>query len=172
MYPNDRDSYPNDCDTRIRTIVCHGTSACHRPKGLKSRISPTYSSPGRATRSRGQDDKGRKGAARFLQSRNPERIEEALGSVYASAGLFASLDGPWALPAVWAARSLPCSTCITACWTNRSSTVGMPSFRTPPSGLGISTRLTGNPHRLPRAPPDLQPVPLMDMGFAVICPLA
>jgi site-specific DNA recombinase len=32
---------------------------------------------------------------------------------------------------------------ITACWTKRSSTVGMPSFRTPPSGLGISTRLTG-----------------------------
>jgi hypothetical protein len=26
---------------------------------------------------------------------------------------------------------------------NRSSTVGIPSFRTPPSGLGISTRLTG-----------------------------
>jgi hypothetical protein len=25
----------------------------------------------------------------------------------------------------------------------RSNTVGMPSFRTPPSGLGISTRLTG-----------------------------
>ena len=24
------------------------------------------------------------------------------------------------------------------------STVGMPSFRTPPSGLGISTRLTGD----------------------------
>jgi hypothetical protein len=26
---------------------------------------------------------------------------------------------------------------------HRSSTVGMPSLRTPPSGLGISTRLTG-----------------------------
>jgi putative ATP-dependent endonuclease of OLD family len=36
-----------------------------------------------------------------------------------------------------------CRTCITACWIKRSSTVGIPSFRTPPSGLGISTRLTG-----------------------------
>ena len=36
----------------------------------------------------------------------------------------------------------PCSTCITACWMNRSSTVGMPSLRIPPSGLAISTRLT------------------------------
>ena len=34
-------------------------------------------------------------------------------------------------------------TCITACWMKRSSTVGMPSLRTPPSGLGISTRRTG-----------------------------
>jgi hypothetical protein len=32
---------------------------------------------------------------------------------------------------------------ITACWMNRSSTVGMPNFRTPPSGLGILFRLSG-----------------------------
>ena len=31
-----------------------------------------------------------------------------------------------------------------ACWKMRSFTVGMPSFRIPPSGLGISTRLTGS----------------------------
>jgi hypothetical protein len=37
----------------------------------------------------------------------------------------------------------PRRTCITAYWTNRASTVGGPSFRTPPSGLGIATRFTG-----------------------------
>ena len=31
-----------------------------------------------------------------------------------------------------------------ACWKMRSFTVGIPSFRIPPSGLGISTRLTGS----------------------------
>src|SRR2546423_1256838 len=36
-----------------------------------------------------------------------------------------------------------CSTCSTACWTNRSITVGIPSSRLPPSGFSISTRLTG-----------------------------
>jgi hypothetical protein len=36
-----------------------------------------------------------------------------------------------------------CSTCITACWMKRSSTVGMPSSRTPPDAFGISTRRTG-----------------------------
>ena len=30
-----------------------------------------------------------------------------------------------------------------ACWMVRSVTVGIPSFRIPPSGFGISTRLTG-----------------------------
>jgi hypothetical protein len=30
-----------------------------------------------------------------------------------------------------------------ACWIRRSTTVGIPSRRTPPSGLGISTRRTG-----------------------------
>ena len=34
-------------------------------------------------------------------------------------------------------------TCMTACWMNRSSTVGMPSLRSSPSGFGISTRFTG-----------------------------
>ena len=36
-----------------------------------------------------------------------------------------------------------CSTCITACWMKRSSTVGMPSGRVPPDAFGISTRRTG-----------------------------
>ena len=31
-----------------------------------------------------------------------------------------------------------------ACWKTRSFTVGIPSFRIPTSGLGISTRLTGS----------------------------
>ena len=30
------------------------------------------------------------------------------------------------------------------CWIMRSMTVGIPSLRTPPSGFGISTRLTGD----------------------------
>ena len=30
-----------------------------------------------------------------------------------------------------------------ACWINLSTTQGTPSFLIPPSGLGISTRLTG-----------------------------
>ena len=34
-------------------------------------------------------------------------------------------------------------TCRRACWRRRSITVGMPRSRTPPPGLGISTRLTG-----------------------------
>ena len=42
------------------------------------------------------------------------------------------------------AVDLPGSTGMTACWINRSSTVGMPSLRTPPSGFGISTRFTGS----------------------------
>ncbi len=37
----------------------------------------------------------------------------------------------------------PVRRCVMACWKMRSFTVGMPSFRIPPSGLGISTRLTG-----------------------------
>ena len=36
-----------------------------------------------------------------------------------------------------------CSTCSSACWIKRSVTVGMPSSRSPPSGLGIVTRRTG-----------------------------
>jgi arylsulfatase len=36
-----------------------------------------------------------------------------------------------------------CRTCNTACWISLSTTQGTPSFLTPPSGLGISTRLTG-----------------------------
>jgi hypothetical protein len=35
-----------------------------------------------------------------------------------------------------------CRTCSRACWISLS-THGTPSFLTPPSGLGISTRLTG-----------------------------
>jgi hypothetical protein len=42
-----------------------------------------------------------------------------------------------------------CRTCITACWIKRSSTVGMPSFRTPPSGFGISM-LENRGHRFVR----------------------
>jgi len=33
--------------------------------------------------------------------------------------------------------------CSNNCWMNRSNTVGIPSPRLPPSGLGISTRRTG-----------------------------
>ena len=36
-----------------------------------------------------------------------------------------------------------CRTCKSACWMNRSSTVGMPSSRMPPSLFGMSCRLTG-----------------------------
>ena len=36
-----------------------------------------------------------------------------------------------------------CRTCSKACWISLSTTHGTPSFLTPPSGLGISTRLTG-----------------------------
>jgi hypothetical protein len=36
-----------------------------------------------------------------------------------------------------------CRTCSKACWISLSTTQGTPSFLTPPSGLGISTRLTG-----------------------------
>gem|GEM_PF-3030015 len=36
-----------------------------------------------------------------------------------------------------------CSTCSSACWIKRSSTVGMPSSRWLPSGLGIITLRTG-----------------------------
>ena len=35
------------------------------------------------------------------------------------------------------------STWAMACWITRSVTVGIPSWRLPPSGLSISTRLTG-----------------------------
>ena len=38
-----------------------------------------------------------------------------------------------------------------ACWMIRSMTVGIPSFRIPPSGFGISTRLTGDGVYLPRS---------------------
>ena len=42
------------------------------------------------------------------QSRNPERVEVSIGQCNGeSPGEFASRHGPWALPAVWAARSLP-----------------------------------------------------------------
>ena len=37
-----------------------------------------------------------------------------------------------------------------ACWKIRSLTVGIPSFRIPPSGFGISTRLTGSGVYFPR----------------------
>ena len=40
------------------------------------------------------------------------------------------------------------STCAIACWSKRSITVGIPNCLTPPSGLGISTRLTGLAYRL------------------------
>ena len=36
-----------------------------------------------------------------------------------------------------------CSTCSSACWISRSITVGMPSSRWLPSGLGIITLRTG-----------------------------
>ena len=39
---------------------------------------------------------------------------------------------------------------IIACCSVRSITVGMPSFRTPPSDFGISTRLTGDGVYFPR----------------------
>ena len=39
--------------------------------------------------------------------------------------------------------NIGCKTCSRACWMKRSSTVGMPSFRTPPPLFGIASRLTG-----------------------------
>ena len=44
-----------------------------------------------------------------------------------------------------------CNTCNTACWMNRSSTVGIPSCRIPPPGLGISTRFHLEAVHMPRS---------------------
>ena len=42
-----------------------------------------------------------------------------------------------------------CSTCSSACWINLSTTVGIPSSRIPPPGLGMPTRRTGSGRYLP-----------------------
>lgn len=39
--------------------------------------------------------------------------------------------------------------CSRACWMSRSITVGIPNKRTPPPGLGISTRMTGADLKVP-----------------------
>ena len=59
---------------------------------------------------------------------------------------------PGLKPWLWALRlgSISgCSTCSSACWINRSTTVGMPSSRWLPSGLGIITLRTGWGRYLP-----------------------
>jgi len=45
--------------------------------------------------------------------------------------------------------NIGCSTCNSSCWTKRSSTVGMPNSRTPPSRFGISCRFTALGRKLP-----------------------
>jgi hypothetical protein len=47
--------------------------------------------------------------------------------------------------AVLGERWIPtlCRTCSNACWISLSTTQGTPRFLIPPSGFGISTRLTG-----------------------------
>ena len=47
------------------------------------------------------------------------------------------------LPAENVGSNSGCKTWCSACWISRSTTVGMPSVRTPPEGLGMSTRRTG-----------------------------
>ena len=44
---------------------------------------------------------------------------------------------------IWPKRNNTLPPCSKACWISLSTTQGTPSFLTPPSGLGISTRLTG-----------------------------